>query len=294
MPTSTRVLLILALLVAGALLAPAAEAQTQVNPVIGEYGDSYLVAGRVVDGAGRPVAGGTLLVEVEQRGAQAKPFRAAISCFGDFIFTLEIKALDTTGRVHLTLDGAPGGVANVTHTVSFDPFFRRSDVTMVAPGTWGLECPDQAQHWPGRVTVAGRVVNRTEPYEVDGTELHARPYVGYVRVRYYDETGALHCPPSQRGGTACDFIPTDTRGDFRYSFVFPGEKAALGRMEVAIGNDTYEATVDPTHRIAVLYIEATGQGAPEPKRTPPAPLGLVLGAIAAVALVRNVLVRDRR
>lgn len=274
-------------------LVPVAAAQTHVNPIEGSYADVYLVSGRIVDASGLPVAGATLRVEVDQEGVRAAPFEAKTSCFGDFIFTLKIGTVLPDGRFKLTLLGAEGGVEDLEHVERFDPFFRRSDVLLRSQGTWRLECPDQGMHWPGRLSVTGRIVNRTDPYEVNGTTLDARPYVGYARIFYYDGSGGRRCPPSLQEGL-CDPIPVDERGDFRYSFTYPGAVPAQGRMELHVDNRTYNASIDPVQRIAIFELELSGRGAPDPRDAPGLPVLAVLAALGALAAVRNVLGRKPR
>lgn len=281
-------------LLALALAAPLVAAQTQVNPVVGQYGDSYYVAGRIVDPSGRPVVGADLVVEVEQRGVEAKPFRSTTSCFGDFIFTFNFGDVDRTGRVRVTLVGAAAGVPDQTVEARLDPFLRRSDLRMQSAAAWPQECSETAL-WPGRITAVGRIVNRTEPYEgPDGVLLDARPYSGYIRLRLHSTDGRVDCPPSQRGSDVCDLLPVDERGDFRYSFIFPDGKPAEGKLEVVVGDQHHNVTVDPLTRMGVFHIELSGQGAPERRDSPAPGLGLVLATVALALLSRNVRNRPPR
>lgn len=287
-------ILLLALLTVG-VLTPLVEAQTQVNPVVGRYEDSYYVSGRIIDPNGRPVVNAHLEVEVVQRGVTAAPFRSVTNCFGDFIFTFTIGDVDRSGRVRITLLGEAAGVPDQTVEAQLDPFFRRSDIVIDAAAPWPKECTETA-FWDGRITATGRIVNRTDPYEsFDGVVLEARPYVGYVRVRLHSPDGKIDCPPSQQSADECDFISVDQRGDFRYSFVFPGGKRPEGFLEVVVDDKHYNVTVDPRTRMATFHIELTGAGAPVRNDTPaPTALGLLTALVLVAVASRNVLIRHRR
>lgn len=278
------------------LLLPMAGAQTLVQPVRGAFTDVYLVTGRAVDANGGPVAGAEMTIELVQPGVRAAPLQATTNCRGDFITSFTLKGVSRQGHAKLTLEGRDG-VPNATARADFDPFHRRSDVVVRLDGVWNYRCPDDV--WASSVTITGRVVNRTEPYQKDGVTYESIPYEArHARLRYEDADGAVHCPlpPNAPPGT-CDFLGIDERGDFRYTFVFQDPVEAKGRMHVVVADKDHVAEVDPVTRQAVLFIEATGRGAPAPPApspTPgPAPLVLALAVVAAALLARR-LVRARR
>lgn len=275
-----------------ALLAPTfAAAQTVTNPVVGSYESIYVLSGRVIDVDGAPAAGAVVSIDVEGRGLKGEPFRAKANCFGDFIATFTIGFIDPTAEVTVRLEGASKNVTPVQTTVKLDPFYRRSDVALQTPSFWPSECPDQTQNWPGRISITGRVLNRTAEYTANETTFHAKPYHGTVLVWFIDEDGFRFCPPSARGN--CEYITTDARGDFRYSWTFPEPKTALGRFEVEVLGKTYNGTLDPEFRNGAVYIETTGQGAPRVE-TPGPSLVMLVGLLAFVAISRSVLARQRR
>lgn len=275
------------------VLLPAAAAQpTLVQPIRGAFTDVYLITGRAVDANGGPVAGADLTIELVQQGVRAAPLQATTNCRGDFITSFTLKAVSHKGYARLTLEGRDG-VPNATARADFDPFHRRTDAVVRLEGPWNYRCPEDV--WNSSVTITGRIVNRTQPYERDGVTYESEPYgARQGRMRYEDGGGSIHCAPPPNGPpTACDFLAIDERGDFRYTFVFQDAVEAKGRMRVVLGDKEHVAEVDPVTRQAVLFIEATGQGAPPaptPANTPgPAPLLLVLAAAAAALVARRAL-----
>ncbi len=270
------------LLFAFLLVASPALGQTLTNPISGSFEDIYIVAGRVIDGKGMPTPGARIVVELDQSGSRLKPFLVGTNCFGDFIATLDIRDVSSDGRVKLRLQGAAGGVSEVTQTIKLDPYLRRSDVVLQAEGEWTKECTDQqTAYWPVRVSVTGRVVNRSSPYTRNGTEYHSVPYQGPIGVTFWDTTGTPHCPPATTGG--CEVVFTDVRGDFRYSFTFNGPRPAAGHMNLETATGSWNATVDSVARIASFGVDISGRG-PPPQNTPLPGLGLALIAIALSAL----------
>lgn len=293
-PRSTSwILAVAAVALAAAFLAPSALAQTVTNPVEGEYDEIYVLTGRVVDSNGEPAAGAILDVDVEQRDVEAAPFPVRANCFGDFIATFNIRYIDATGRAIVRLRGADGGVPAQEQTVRLDSFFRRSDLVLQTEAPWKKECAeDRSSAWPGRLSVAGRILNRTESYEIDGTRYDAKPYVGRVEVWYVNPEGFRFCPPTLQG-VGCENLATDERGDFRYSFTFPDPTPAEGVMQIVVDGKTYNATVDPVGRIAFHHVELSGQGAPVRGMPFPGVGAMTFAFLAAVAL-RSVLGRDPR
>ena len=277
-------LLALALLLA----APAASAQL-VQPVQGAFEDVYVVAGRVVDERGYPVAGAELTVELAQPGIRAAPLKAPTNCKGDFITSFNLKAPTTKGSVTVTVKGRDG-VPDAKATERFDPFFRRTDMVIQIAGVSDYRCAPNEDVWPIAVSVTGRIVNRTDPREVDGVTYEAVPYAGQARLRYTDANGTTHCPPAANAPPgACDFLRVDERGDFRYTFTFPEPVDANGTMAVVIGDVAHAGKVDWLTRQAVLHVEATGRGAPvAATETPgPAPVLVALAAVGAALLSRR-------
>ena len=290
------VLLALATLLAVALAPRAADAQppslpgvsTLENPVVGSYGDIYVVAGRVVDGVGGPVVGANLTLEVSQKNTRATPLLAKTDCFGLFITYFDLKQVDPDGTVTVTVQHH-GDAPDAKATANFDPFYRRSDVLVRYQGRWDSTCPDQSPLFPARLTIQGRVVNRTDPYTRNGTTYDAVPYSGHAALRWTDEKGRVECAtgPDQEN---CSAVPIDERGDFIYSWVFGEPVNATGTMTVLIGDKSWNFTVDPLYRAAIARVELTGRGAPT-YAAKPAPAPAFASAIAAAALAAIVLRR---
>jgi hypothetical protein len=278
--------LALAALLAGA--APLASAQL-VQPVTGAFEDVYLVTGRVVDSRGEPVAGADLTVGLSQTGVRAAPLRAVTNCKGDFITSFNLRAPTVEGSVSVTVRGRDG-VPDASATARFDPFFRRNDLVVRLEGPSDYRCAPSDDVWPIAVSVTGRVVNRTDPRERDGVTYESEPFRGQVRLRFVDANGTTHCPPAANAPPGvCDFLYVDERGDFRYTFTFPGPVDANGTMALVVGNKTYPAQVDPLTRQAVLLVETTGRGAPVPASPAPGPglLPLALAVLGAALLARR-------
>lgn len=283
----------LGVLLLAALLVPSfASAQTVINPVQGSYESIYVLAGRVVDAEGAPAAGAILVIDVEGRGVKAEPFRARANCFGDFIATFNIGFIDPTTVAKVRVIPKDPNATSPTDTVKLDPFFRRSDMLFELPGFWPSECPEQTENWPGRLSVTGRVINRTAEYEANGTTFHAKPYRAALLVWYVDPDGFKFCPPAVNGG--CDAVYTDERGDFRYSFTFPEVKPSRGHFEIHIDDKVFNTTVDPDGRLGVAMIETTGQGRPTLDTPAPGFLAMLVGALVVAVASRSVLGRHRR
>ncbi|HWH08712.1 MAG TPA: hypothetical protein VNX21_05890, partial [Candidatus Thermoplasmatota archaeon] len=160
-------------------MAPVASAQTLVSPIEGSFTEVYVVAGRAIDALGAPAARAEVVVELDQEGVRAAPLRAATDCFGTYVTSFTLKDAKAEGKVKVTLKGrgAPDAVA----TAALDPFHRRTDLNVRYEGQWEGGCGDTAL-WDSRVTVTGRLVNRTDPYEENGVTYHARPYAGPLRA----------------------------------------------------------------------------------------------------------------
>lgn len=279
-----------AILLAGLLLAPVASAQTRANPVQGAYTDIYLISGRAVDADGDPVAGGELTITLEQPGVTAEPLRAVANCKGDFITYFTLRHVEPTGKARIRLAG-PDGAEGAETTVGFDPFFRRSDATLRLPGDWGSRCTGAQDVWDVSLSVAARILNRTDEYLLGSEAYHAKPYTGIIRLRYETPDGQVMCPPLPNGPPdACETFVADERGDFRYTFTLDSPIEAGGKMSILLDEGTHNATVDPVTRIAVMHVEASGRGPPAPVvESPGAPLGAILaGALAAALVARRV------
>jgi hypothetical protein len=266
---------------------PAGGTGTIVSPVRGNYTDIYLVAGRAVDALGGPAVGADLTLTIDQANTNAKPLHAKADCFGVFIAYFTIQHVDPSGTLTVTLShpGAP----DATNTTHFDPFYRRSDVLLQYQGKWDSTCPDQSQYFPARISVQGRIVNRTEPYTVGGETYDAVPYSGHVSIRWIDARGHSECPQPPQG-TGCQTQPVDERGDFRYSFVFDQTRPfnATGFIEVQFGNMSWNFTVDPLYRAAIARIDVSGRGPPTyvigTKPTPDAPMAVAIAVVAVAAI----------
>lgn len=264
-------------------LAPVASAQTFAQPISGAYADVYVVAGRVVDHEGYPAAGADLVISLSQRGVTAKPLQAKTNCYGDFITAFTLRQPERHGSVRVELPHADE-TKRASNESRLDPFFRRSDLTLQLPYRWEFICPQESQHWLGRVTGSGRILNRTASYEVNGTTLDAKPVEGYLRMRLFDVQDRVFCPPTF-DGQQCEPIPIDERGDFRYSWTFPeGFDPRGARVQVILGEKTWNATVNPVTRLATFQIEVSGQG-PAKNESPAAPVAVALLALVGLALV---------
>lgn len=278
-------------LLAALLLSPFAQAQgTLSNPVQGKYADVYIISGRIIDALGQPVVGGELTVELDQKGISAKPLSAKSDCFGVFITYFDLKHVDAAGVARITLKGTGGG-PDAHATVGLDPFWRRSDANITYEGQWPSVCSDQTPLFPQRVSVSGRILNRTESYQVGSETFNARPAAGHLRLRYWPTDQSFECPPAEQPGY-CDPVSIDERGDFRYSWVAPAPRNATGHVEVIWANNaSANFTVDPAFRYALAFIETSGRGPPPlPKPAPGTEPMLVLAAVAGLAL----LARKRR
>lgn len=298
-----------ALLVAGALLAPLASAQTLTQPLCtpppGQsreayctYDNQYLVMGRVLDVNGNPAKGAQIVASLHQQGttdAQGNPptERGVANCKGDFEFSFTgLRHVSGTGSVVVSVSPPPDQRETTTDQ-RLDSFFRRNDIIVRLPYEWPYQCkqqPDPA--WDTQVSVKGRLVNRTAAYEVGGVEFEGRAYETIVGL-YLWMDGIPFCPPDGRGG--CQIIPTDELGNFKYTWTF---ERTIDLSDASVEVRTSEGmrfnqSVDASARLAVHHIEATGQGVPEAPIPAPA-LALMLVAIALAAGARRLLPRDPR
>lgn len=258
-----------------------------MNPIQGGFTEVYVVTGRVIDALGNPAARGEVVVELEQPGIRAAPLRAATDCFGTFLTSFDLKEVKPEGKVTVTLKGQ--GAPDATATAKLDAFYRRSDVNLRYQGKWEGACPEQTQLWSHRVSLTGRIVNRTDAYEENGVKYQSKPYDGRMRAYFWESNQSAVCTPAATNTGGCDpnAVGVDERGDFRYSWLFEGplDVRSDQRVEVVLGNKSYNFTVDPEWRVATAAIEATGQGAPAPAPTPGAPLALLAMGVAAAALL---------
>lgn len=260
-----------------------------MNPIVGSFTGVYVVAGRVIDALGQPVARGEVVVELDQPGVRAQPLRAATDCFGVFLTSFDLRDVKPEGKVHVTFKGQGGPDARAT--APLDAFHRRTDLKLRYEGQWAGGCPDQTHLWGRRVSVTGRVVNRTEPYEENGVTYHARPEAGRAVLYFWISPGAPVCPPRGDAPGSCDLEAgrIDERGDFRYSWVFdqPLDLRPDQRVEVLVAGRSHNLTVDPEWRVATVLLDASGRGPPPREEAPAAPLPLVLGVLALLVLVRR-------
>lgn len=277
--------LLLALVLGAVLSIPSAVAQgTVTQPIQGAYPDVYIVSGRAIDVLGDPVVGGDVTIELSAPGVTTRPLDATTNCYGDYITYFDLRHVDPKAIVKLTLHGLNGG-PDANAAAGLDPFWRRTDVNLTYQGQWSTGgCPGQTNLWGQRVTITGRLLNRTTPYVVAGESYQAIPYLGQIRVRYWPDANTSLCPPSDQPGL-CDPVNVDRRGDFRYSWIAPKPIDATGRVQIVWGNSSANATVDPKLRYALAMIEGTGQGPPPRVANAPAPqLAATLAVVAASAL----------
>ncbi len=280
-----RALLLLSLLV---MALPPACAQSLINPVRGDFASTYLIYGRAIDAQGKPVVYGTVNATLAQEGVQPTSTPIGTDCYGFFIGYFTIGNVDPHGTLTVTLEG-PAGQATDKH--GLDPFYRRSDFTLTYPGAWqGPACRDKVVPlWEGRVSVSGRLVERVAPYTENGATLTSRAHPSYLRLTWVDQHGVRACPPQGDDPRVCETIPTDERGDFRYSWTYNESIEPIGHVEVDWGNATTNLTMDPKMRIAFGEIEVNGQG--------PAPVGkpapIPSAPLATLALVGTALAARR-
>lgn len=299
-----RVFLVLAALTL-TLLAPlpTASAQTFTQPLCSPppgvskssyctYDQHYLVLGRIVDSNGDPARGARLRVEIAQPGttdaAGRAPFQDGVAnCKGDFEFSFQgLRQVIASGRVKVTVLGADGH-DNATFEQPLDAFWRRNDLTPKLDYVWPFDCTQAGDpEWNIQLSVKGRIVNRTEPYEVAGATYHARTEGSQLLgLTWWDASGVPFCPPDGRGG--CQPIPTDELGNFKYTWTFERPIEPGGHVAVRLlDGQTFNASVDPTTRLALHQIEPSGKGAHRDETPGPAVL-LVLGALALAALARR-------
>ncbi|HUR68740.1 MAG TPA: hypothetical protein VM370_05790 [Candidatus Thermoplasmatota archaeon] len=279
-----RALLVLLILL---MLAAPALAQTPAQALVGKYSEVYVIAGRVLDNVGDPVSGGVVVIELDQKGVKAQPLRASANCKGDFITEFNLRHVDPKGKAHITLLDDAGNAATST-TVTFDPFFRRSDAILHLDAKWDAECAKETNVWPVSASMVVRLLNRTEAYEAGNETFYAQPYPGIVRLRYETPDGNTVCPPHPQDQTpgACEIFQPDERGDVRYTFTLDKPFAAGGRVEVILQEgSSLDVPIDNATRLGVKYFEVTGQGAPAGVYDTPGFGVLALALAVALALV---------
>lgn len=285
-----RVTRAVALLLVALVVAPAAAAQigaggTLSNPVTGKYTETYVVTGRVMDALGEPASAAEVLVELDMRGVTGASVRAATDCFGTFVAFFTIRNVEAAGKARATLRGV-GGAPDAKAEGALDPFWRRSDLSLPYEGDYpaSQSCAEQAKRVPARVSVTGRILNRTETYTENGTSYDATvPNLGRIAIFYRSPTNETRCPPAETE-SGCEGIVVDERGDFKYSWIFSQPVEAAGIVQVFVGGKMHNFTVDPAMRLAVARIEVSGRGPPT-NDAPALPLVAVLGAALAAALV---------
>lgn len=282
-----KVLLVGLVLVA---LAAPAFAQTTASPIEGDYAEVYVIAGRVLDSVGLPVAGGILSIELDQEGVKAAPLRAAANCKGDFITSFNLKHVDPKGKAKITLYDASNKEAG-TMSVPLDPFYRRSDAVVRYAKEWNNICTKETNVWNVSASVSVRLLNRTEPFQLGDETVYAKPYTGIIRLRYETPGGNTVCPPHPQDQTpgACETFITDARGDIRYTFTLDQDSPPGGRVEVLLQDGSaLSVPISTETRLGVKYFEVTGQGAPaELYETPGFGSFALLGLVALVALSKR-------
>lgn len=293
-----------------ALAAPFGLAQQSANPLCVPpprvdpatyctYDLHYLVMGRILDVNGLPAKGAQVLVTIDQAGVKDgsgnAPTQSGLgNCKGDFEFDFAgLRRVLDSGKARVTIVGDAGG-ANVTVEMGLDSYYRRSDFAIRLPYAWPYECtqkPDPA--WDTQLSVKGRLVNRSAPYEVVGETYHATLVSGgVVGLRWYDGTASTdgrmryHCPPDATNG--CAPIPVDDLGNYKYTWTFPNPIELGGWVEVVVPRDGgepeyYNLTIDREYRLAMGVLDISRAG-PPPVETPGLGAILVLAAGAVVAL----------
>lgn len=278
---------ILLVLVILAIAAPAF-AQTAAVPIAGKYSEVYVIAGRAIDSKGMPLSGANVVIELDQRGVEAPPLRAAANCKGDFITSFNLLHVDPKGKARVTLlnDDDTRGAST---TVALDPFYRRSDAVLRHPGEWQSECKNEVNVWAVSASVSVRLLNRTDPYKIGAHEFHAVPYTGIVRMRYETPDGNTICPPHPQSTEICELFTADVRGDMRYTFTLDQEFEAGGTVDLILqDNSTVQIPVDPKTRLGVKYFELTGRGVPpELYETPGVGVLAPLALFALLAILRR-------
>lgn len=295
-----RLLVLAALVLSGAALAPVAEAQTRTQPLCapppGEspeawcaYDFQYLVMGRILDVNGNPATGATLRVVLDQPGAVdasgGKPSQqGSANCKGDFEFSFAgLRQVSGSGEARVIVRGEDGA-DDVEKTQQLDSFWRRNDVVVNLPYEWPYECGETSNPaWNVQLSVRGRILNRTDAYEVGGVTYHARPYAqSIIGLNYVNAQGEAFCAPDGRGG--CQPIPTDELGNFKYTWTFGEPIEPNGHVEVLMDGKSYNATVDAASRLAIAHIETSGRGPHYEASATPAPaLALLLVALGVAA-----------
>lgn len=281
-----RILLALALVL---LAAPVVGAQTTASPIQGAYHEVYVISGRALDSAGDPVAGGRLTIEIVQDGVTAAPLQATANCKGDFITSFTLRYVDPKGKANIVLK-APEGGNDAKATVSFDPFFRRSDTVLRLDTPWNAQCAPEQDVFDVSASMAVRLLNRTLPYQEGEYTFEARPYTGFVRLRYETADGEVLCPPHPQSEdpNQCELFVVDERGDMRYTFTLDQPFPAGGRVQVILqDNKTFDVPIDPVTRIGVRYFEVSGQGPPERNESPAPAFAVLLVALVGLALARK-------
>lgn len=274
------------------LAAPIALAQTHAVPITGKYEDVYVIIGRALDSRGLPVSGGRVTIELEQEGVTAQPLVAAANCKGDFITAFNLYNVDPRGRARITLEG-PAGSEPVSTTVTLDPFYRRSDVSLRLGVPWGNECASETNVWPVSASLSVRLLNRTDPYSAHELEYHARPYTGVIKLRFQAPNGNSVCPPHPQPQAPgdCETFIVDERGDLRYTFTLDQPFDAGGIVDIVLQEGrTISVAIDPATRMAFGHFEITGRGPPEGIYDTPGPgvlLALVGALVAAMAISRR-------
>lgn len=272
------------LLLVALALAPAVGAQNQlINPVEGAFTDVYVIAGRLVDPLGRPAPDADVVIDLDQEGVRMVPLRAKSDCYGTFITFFDLREVRRDGKAEIRVFDRDGNLTAEVN-LALDPFFRRTDVNIKLDRPYLAGCPEATEAWPKRVSVTGRVVNRTEDYTANGVKHSSEPASSIVRLRFWDSPTHFFCPPSLQDPEGCDpnSGSLDERGDLRYSWVIDRPVNVTGTfVEVIVDGKSYNFTVDPAFRLATVHIEATGQG--PPKETPGPTLSVLLVALAGAA-----------
>ena len=271
------------------VVASPALAQTLGQPLTGKYENSYTVYGRALDSLGNPVRGGVAVIDLEQEGVTMEPLRAGINCKGDFIAELNLLRVDPKGTVKVTVLGLDGR-DNATARAPLDPFYRRSDVLVTLPGAWGQACRDEADVWELSASMRVRILNRSEPYDAGGEQMHARPYLAIFFMRYEPPGGGEPVrPPHPQDPRQGEQFQADQRGDIRYTFTLnePFEGGGVVTLiSAANQSETYSIPIDPVSRLGVKYFEASGRGPPDGiyDTTPGLGVALLVGSLALAAM----------
>lgn len=270
-----------AALLLAVLLSSTSAAQVIGRPIKGGFEEIFMVNGRVVDENGWPVNQALLTVHVTGlKGIHVPPFQVGTNCNGDFTGYIDLRDIpDTRGKVRVTLEAPEEelpGFEPVSVEQPVDTLYRRNDFVLKLPFSWPSDCMEARGYWMGRVTVWGRAVHGVGTHDLNGTTLFADPVQYWpVDINVSVEEGGRVWPPDS-------VIPTDERGDFKYSYTFD-ENVTQAHVIIRVKDTVItRADYDPLARVAFVKINT---GVDPPRDTPaPGPLLALAAGLIALAI----------